>query len=303
MTLVPAPRNGVSAVIVTWQPDVTALAAMLAALSTQVDAAIVVDNASVPWATPPALLPVRWIRLDRNQGLAAAQNRGLQVAMDSGARHALLLDQDSVPAAGMVQAMLGAGEHARRGGQRVAAVGPLVMDPQGHIKGFVRFRSGRYEAHRPRSTDRWVECDMLIASGSLVLLEALRDIGPMAEALFIDKVDTEWSLRAAARGYVLVGAPGAVLHHRVGERPLRVWFLGWRELRLHQPFRYYYIVRNGLLLRRLPHAHAAWRRADLRQLLSHFVYFGVLAPGRLVALRMMLRGLFDGLRNVTGPLR
>jgi rhamnosyltransferase len=185
----------------------------------------------------------------------------------------------------------------------VGAVGPLIVNPQGRSEGFVIFRRGRYEAVLPGADRRWIDCDMLIASGSLIPTAALHAIGDMAERLFIDKVDTEWSLRAAARGFALLGAPRARLGHRVGSRPWRVWLFRWRELSLHQPFRYYYVVRNSLLLRRLPHAHAAWRNADRRQLLGILVYFGILAPGRWAALRMIVRGAIDGLRKIDGPLR
>lgn len=293
--------NGVLAVVVTYHPDPDALTRLLGALALQVDGTVVVDNGSP--VLPDIGEPARLIRLGRNHGLAAAQNVGLRTAAEAGARHALLLDQDSLPDADMTAELLAACQAASAAGVRVAAVGPLVVDPRGRSEGFVIFRHGRYEAIRPQADPGWVDCDLLIASGTLIPMTALHDIGGMAEGFFIDKVDTEWSLRAAARGYGLVGAPRARLHHRLGERALRLWFFGWRQLVAHKPFRYYYMVRNGLLLRRLPHAHAAWRRADRRQLLSLLLYFGLLAPDRLAALRMMARGLVDGLRGVPGPLR
>jgi rhamnosyltransferase len=203
----------------------------------------------------------------------------------------------------MVQALLETYADAVRSGCKVGSVGPRVLDPDGGEDGFVRFRSGRYEAVPVKPGDRWIDCDMLIASGSLVPCAAYAKVGGMAEHLFIDKVDTEWCLRAASHGYRLIGAPAAVLHHRLGEQAVRVWFLQWRELRAHKPFRYYYMVRNAVLLRRLQHSTAAWRRADRRQLMSIFLYFGLLLPQRGAVLRMMLRGLLDGCRNISGPMR
>lgn len=292
--------NGVVAVIVTFHPDPNALTRLLQALALQVDGVVVVDNASASLPDMTAL--VQLIRLPRNEGVAAAQNVGLRAAAAAGARYALLLDQDSVPEADMCAALLAALEAARGDGVRVGAVGPLVVDPQGRSEGFVIFRRGRYEAVGLDSAASWVPCDMLIASGSLIPLDVVHEVGAMAERLFIDKVDTEWSLRAAAHGFALIGAPRARLHHRLGLRRWRVWWFGWRELSLHLPFRYYYIVRNGFLVRRLPHASAVWCRADRRQLLSLLLYFGVLAPGRWRALWMMVRGAYDGLRGVDGPL-
>ena len=300
-TPVDAGRADVVAVIVSYHPDVQALSRLVEALAAQTAAVVVVDNNSpqLP-ALPPA---VQLIRLPQNLGVAAAQNAGLRAAEKKGVRFALLLDQDSMPAADMTAQLLAAWQAATAQGQRVGAVGPRIVDPLGRSEGFVSFGRGRYQAQPADDGQTWMRCDMLIASGTLLPLDVLKQVGPMAEQLFIDKVDTEWSLRAASQGHVLLGAPRALLHHRLGLRERRLWFFGWRLLAQHAPFRYYYMVRNGLLLRRLPHAHAAWRRADARQLLSLLLYFGLLAPGRWAALRMMARGVVDGLRNRGGPLR
>ncbi len=290
---------GVAAVVVSYHPESEALAQLLAALAPQVQAIVVVDNASP--APPRVPAPARLIRLGRNEGVARAQNLGAQAAFEGGARFVLLLDQDSLPAPDMVAQMRRVVDDAAAQGLRVAAAGPLIVDPAGGSEGFVRFRDGRYVAIAPAAAERWIDCDLLIASGTLIPRAAWEDIGPMAEELFIDKVDTEWCLRAAWRGWRLIGVPGARLRHRLGQRQIRVWFGRWRHLALHQPFRYYYIWRNGLLLRRCPHATAAWKRADARQLLSLLLYFGMLASGRWARLRMMGRGLVDGWQGVDGP--
>ncbi|HNT39983.1 MAG TPA: glycosyltransferase family 2 protein [Rubrivivax sp.] len=290
---------GVTAVVVSHHPEPAALIALLAALADAVRSVIVVDNAS---PALPALPPgVRLIQLERNRGVAAAQNVGMRAALQAGADQVLLLDQDSLPLPGMVAALQEGLRAAAAAGLRPAAAGPLVVDEGGQGEGFVRFRRGRYEAIAPAG-QAWVDCDLLIASGTLIPATALRAIGEMDEALFIDKVDTEWCLRAAAAGWQLVGVPAARLQHRLGLRMLPLWFFGWRHLAVHAPFRYYYMWRNGLLLRRRPQATAAWKRADLRQLRSLLLYFGLLAPGRWARLRMMTRGLADGWRNRTGPL-
>jgi rhamnosyltransferase len=166
----------------------------------------------------------------------------------------------------------------------------------------VRFRDGRYRAVMPGPDQDWIDCDLLIASGTLIPAAAWPAVGAMDEALFIDKVDTDWCLRAAA-GWHLIGAPAARLRHRLGQRQIQLWFLGWRRLALHAPFRYHYMWRNGLLLRRRPHATPACRRADARQLRSLLLDFGLLAPeGRLARLGMMARGAWNGWRGRSGRL-
>jgi rhamnosyltransferase len=301
---VPATRVAlVCAVVVTFEPDPIGLQALLARLAPQVAFVLVVDNASA--RQPPRLAggEATLIPLPHNAGIAAAQNIGIRTAAELGAGFVLLMDQDSLPAADMVRQLLRAHDQAAASGRRVGAVGARIIDPEGRQEGFVRFRHGRYEAVPPTTDDVSIDCDMLISSGTLIPRAALDAIGGMAEDLFIDKVDTEWCLRAQAHGLRLLGAPHALLQHRLGDGSVRIWFGRWRQLRLHKPFRYYYMVRNGLLLRRSPHRTPAWCRADLRQLLSLVLYFGLLKPRGFAPLRMMLRGLVDGLRQVSGPLR
>ncbi len=290
----------VVAVVVSFHPDAAALTALLAALTAQVQAVVLVDNASPQLPDLPA--GVTLIRLDHNQGIGAAQNIGLHAGLRAGAGQLLLLDQDSLPQPGMVAALQAALHDSAAAGLRPAAAGPLVVDELGHSDGFVRFRDGRYRALMPAPGAGWIDCDLLIASGTLIPAAALQAVGDMDEALFIDKVDTDWCLRAVAAGWQLIGVPAARLQHKLGQRQIRLWFFGWRRLALHAPFRYGYMWRNGLLLRRRPHATAAWKRADGRQLLSLLLYFGLLAPGRWRRLRTMARGLAEGWRGRAGPM-
>jgi rhamnosyltransferase len=293
----------VAAIVVTYEPEPERLQRALGAVRPQVYSVIVVDNGSR--ATPPCIDAddATLIRLPGNLGVGAAQNAGIRAAQALGKRFVLLLDQDSVPAPDMTRHLLDAHDRAERAGLPVGAVGARVQGPDGRDDGFVRFRAGRYQVVPVQAEDEWIDCDMLIASGTLIPMAALELVGDMAEHLFIDKVDTEWCLRARAGGLRLVGAPRALLHHRLGDSAVRIWFGRWRELRLHKPFRYYYMVRNGLLLRQSPHRTPAWCRADLRQLLSLVLYFGLLKPRGFEPLRMMLRGFVDGMRRVSGPLR
>ena len=60
----------------------------------------------------------------------------------------------------------------------------------------------------------------MISSGSLVSLEALREIGPFREDFFIDMVDTEWSLRGWARGRGSWIAESVPMRHALGKGTL-----------------------------------------------------------------------------------
>jgi rhamnosyltransferase len=145
-----------------------------------------------------------------------------------------------------------------------------------------------------------IACDFLISSGSLISLAALVDIGPMDESLFIDNVDLEWSFRALAKGYTLIGVCTTTMHHRLGHSRLQLPF-GLGLVKVHDPIRLYYIMRNRLLLYRLPHTPTVWIAQDVPRVAVKFLLFSLLIPPRMDNVRFMLTGLRDGLLGRSGP--
>ena len=142
----------------------------------------------------------------------------------------------------------------------------------------------------------------MISSGCLIPLYAIDNIGEMDEDLFIDHIDTDWFLRAKSLGWQSYGVCGALMDHALGEQTLRVWWGRWRYLPLHQPFRYYYIYRNSLLLYRRKYPDRFWKQADIIRLIMMFPIFSLFGNQKLGNLRMTLRGIKDGISGKTGPL-
>ncbi|HAU41290.1 MAG TPA: L-rhamnosyltransferase, partial [Gammaproteobacteria bacterium] len=252
------PRGAVAAVVTTYQPDLQTLEAQFARLDGQVDSLLVIDNGSADAQQVAELVArypsARFIGATENRGLGWAHNKGLKRALDEGADAVLLLDQDSLPSKGMVDALRVALKKQRQQGVQTAAVGARYLGTdQGHPSYFVQF--GRLHFRRcfcsSTSASRLIRADMLISSGTLFAREALEAVGLMDEGLFIDHLDTEWFLRAGARGWQSFGVCDALMDHGLGDRTVRVWLGRWRYLPVHKPFRYYYVYRNSLLL---------WRR-------------------------------------------
>ena len=92
------------------------------------------------------------------------------------------------------------------------------------------------------------------------------------------------------------------MQHNLGMHRKRIWFLRWRDVSVHRPYRYYYMVRNSMLLYQRDYPDHAWRVFDFQRLLMMTVFFGLCIPGRGARLRMMLKGLRDGLNGITGKL-
>jgi rhamnosyltransferase len=252
-------RGYVAAAIVVYRPDPRRLGDVVAAVSGQVNELVLIANDGAPWscALPAnATLAVQ----GKNVGLGAAYNRAAEWARRRGAAHLLLLDQDSVPAPGMVKALADALERPGR----IAAAGPLWRDSRTGEDGFfVRHAPWGTRKYRPRAGEV-AAVDFLISSGSLIPLAALDEIGPFDEDLFIDHVDSDWTLRARAKGYRLCGVADARLDHTIGESTMSIWLSGPKlSFFSYSPDRNYYLVRNSIAMWRRPYVSWRWVLHDV----------------------------------------
>ncbi|MDO4683765.1 MAG: glycosyltransferase family 2 protein [Lautropia sp.] len=298
------PAAGITAVVVTYNPDIERLAELLRLTAPQVSHIEVIDNGSRP-ETIAAIRPLcqEGIGLHpqgRNLGIGGAQNVGIGIARARGADYVLLLDHDSLPAPDMVGRLRVAIEEQPGGSQPVAAAGPRHVDPR-HPDApspFVRQQGMKRVACECLDETQLIEVEHVIASGCLIPMAVLNRVGDMNEQLFIDYVDIEWCLRASHAGFRILGVCGARLSHELGDDFIR--FRG-KTLSNHSPLRNYYLFRNGLLLNRMPHITPAWKRMDLRNLLIRFIINAVAQRPRWPWVRMSLLGILDGLRGRTGP--
>ena len=295
--------HAVCAVVVTYHPDSKLLNELLDAVSVQVGSTVVIDNTvseDTGWLGEAFVDHVHVLRQNENLGLAVAQNLGIDWARRHGYRYVLLLDQDSTPGEGMVQALLTALLRLANA-TAVAAVGPRFHDlREDRDAPFVRVGSlvnRKLWCERP---DQVLACDFLISSGALIPLDVIKAVGDMDPGLFIDNVDLEWSFRVRSRGYGLYGVCAATMHHRLGDSRRALPF-GLGQVVVHGPTRLYFMMRNRLRLYWMPHTPINWVIQDVPRVIVKLFLFGVLIGPRLRNLRFMLRGIGDGLRGRQGP--
>jgi rhamnosyltransferase len=292
-------------VVVTFNPDRVRLRQLLDATLPQVRSMVIVDNGSdgerLSWLRELPTENLRFVELGSNRGIAAAQNVGTQQARKAGCSHVLLLDHDSIPAPTMVADLLRAMATVQPPGRGIAAVGPRYLDKrQDNPPPFIQVRGLRIVRQPCASPDAIVEVDYLIASGSLIPMSTLAVVGGMAEKLFIDYVDIEWGLRARRMGFQSYGACAAQMAHDLGDAPVR--FMG-RSLPLHSPLRHYYHFRNAVWLYRNADLPFHWKCADGWRLLLKYVFYTLFATPRRDHLRVMSRGMLDGLAGRMGAYR
>jgi len=297
-------------IVVTYNPDEVTLMASLSALLSQAKTIVVVDNGSnsnigiilqkleLEW--PNAF---NFLALKHNYGLGEAYNAGIAIARERKAVFVLLMDQDSIPEPGMLYELRNAYISLTNQGKQVGAVGACYRNHATTEKShFVRVtRSGFTRLSCDNKTDP-VRADFLISSGSLISIQALNHIGNMDKDLFIDHIDTEWCFRAQSKGFEIYGICHAVMLHSLGDRQIRIWWGRWRTIPFHQPFRYYYMFRNSVLLWQRPYMPVEWKQADRLRILYALIFFTLFSPNRIANLFMMIKGLKDGFNKRVGKL-
>lgn len=264
------------AVVTAFRPDATILDA-LDALRDQVEEIVLVDDGSGSSAddvlASAAERGAHVVRLGENSGIGAALNAGISYALEREADAVVTFDQDSVAPAGFVAALTET--HARA--SRLRSIGPVVPEY------FADVRQVHHE-----EPDGTLVARHAIQSGMLLSGELLRAVGVMRADLFIDLVDTEFEMRCTAARRPTVAARGLRLEHSLGRKYVRTAFGRPFHLpgipavvTLSTPFRYYYRVRNRVVINReYGRTHPGWVARDTVLEIAHYFNAWVLARPR-----------------------
>ncbi|HRT84523.1 MAG TPA: glycosyltransferase family 2 protein [Bacteroidales bacterium] len=242
-------KSGIAAIIVTYLPEKVLLDKCIGSISRQVDKVIVVDN------TPANMISdwynlfaegfnVEWILLNKNCGIAYAQNLGIRMAIDEGVDFIILSDQDTVFPENYTSSMLQFYKSSPRR-DRIAAIAPVFRDiNKGKIEPRIYF-DGVF-VKKDYSVKNCICVANVISSGMFVPTNVFKVIGYNNERLFIDWVDTEWCWRAIRKGFEIIQVPDVVINHRLGNFARKVL---WKEIPVHtSSIRRYFRLRNAIYL-------------------------------------------------------
>ncbi len=285
----------VCAVVITYFPDAD-FPERLAKIAAQVSRVIVVDNGTTGESglhLETALGvggTVTCIRNGENLGIAAALNRGIRrgISEDRDCSWAVTFDQDSLPAAGMVEKMLRIWR-SYPDQDKLMLAGPRTV--------FVD------DTSRPDPTpDRsWREVTHVITSGSLIPRRAFELAGYYNEDLFIDYVDIEYCLRLRTLGYRVIEVLDTEILHHMGRLEERLFCGEKVHPTHHPPQRRYYQFRNLILL------HRQYRKAQPSSCRkNNFILFKILIlillyeRQRLRSIAQIVRGILHGLLGRAG---
>ena len=293
-------EQSVVAVVAAFGPS-PSLVDTVRELLKQVSHVVVVDDGS-PASAEPVLKELAAtgavvLRQPSNSGIAAALNAGVAEARGQwNPDFFLTLDQDSSPTEQYVQLALDTYRRARSAGVPVGFITAAAYS--GHPVPLLHGKGPFVQPFDP------------MQSGFLIPRSTIENVGPFEEALFIDGVDSEYTMRTRAAGLAVLVGNGCEIDHDLGERapstllgrPVRI--LG-REIsyNYHSPSRVYYICRNGTVLtRRYGLKDPGWvARRLLEEFKAHLLRFAF-SPGRAKLAKAAIAGFKDALRGATGRI-
>lgn len=301
--------DAVAAVIVTHDPD-DRFTGLIGSLGPQVGAIWMVDNGSgAPTRERLRTLEaegssrITLIGNPENRGLAAAQNQGINAALQAGYDWVLLMDHDSVPDVDMVAEMLSAAR-AYHAPDQIGFLVPRHDDDRG-------LPAASVFTHGPCRVLRWGSINagdiedraaFAMASGCLIPAERIREIGPMAEDFFIDYIDYDFSFRIRQAGYRIIVVGAACLKHRLGElREGR--FLGMaKSYREHSAKRRHTIYRNRIrVMIRHGYRFPEFLQFEILSVVKDFGQLLFWETEKVSKLRAIFSGIGDGLMRRGGP--
>jgi rhamnosyltransferase len=300
----------ITAVVVTYNPSSNALSKLIDWLRTRVFAVVIVDNDSNNFEVVSSLVlnysaldksqqTIHLVRQASNFGIANAQNRGIEKARRLGSTHVALFDQDSEPVGEMLEELMIALATLQLRNARIACVGPNYLDErQSNPPPFIRFEGLKLIRASCDGANKTVPVDYLIASGSLIPMTTLDQVGLMREDLFIDYVDIEWGLRAKRKGFQSYGVCNALMRHSLGDTPIMVF---GKAVPSHSPLRHYYHFRNAVLLYWDGTLPLHWKLVDAWRLVLKYGAYSFFAKPRFQHWFMMTKGLLHGLLRKAGP--
>ncbi|MBU3601785.1 glycosyltransferase family 2 protein [Polynucleobacter sp. AM-25C3] len=221
-------------------------------------------------------------KFPENRGIASALNEGVRRAQLLGCKWLLTMDQDSALGFEMIQLYC---DYLKKNPQ-VVSLTPSIQD-----------------LNRRHVVEEGGVVEYAISSGNLVRVDVFDKIGLYNDALFIDSVDFEFSLRLRAAGMMIHRVENAKMAHRLGGTVGKGNFLK-RFYTNHSPTRRYYMARNTLYL--IEWYGMKFPLFMLRLLavsLCSFAAIIVYGPERMESIRCIVLGVFDYARRRLGSIR
>lgn len=285
-------------IIVTYNPNIEHLTKLVNLLIFQNVDVVIVDNKSNNFSEFGSLKLRKLIILEDNLGIAKAQNKGIEYAIQQNAEYIVFFDQDSTICDNFISDLMFDYRELENNGVKVGSIGPRFMDERfSFFYPSINYNNGKRERVDTENIIEPTKSTLLISSGSLVSISTLLSVGLMRENYFIDYVDTEWCFRAESKGYSNYISSRAVMKHAVGDNMIENRYF---KTPIHSPFRRYYITRNAFYMLKEPHIP---KGVAIRQIFVNFIQQIIIIineKNKKGYIMSFYSGVKDGLKYLVG---
>ena len=277
----------------------------LRAQTCQLDEIVVVDNASsdeTRQLMADEFPEVTLIALPNNVGVGGGLAAGLEyAALKKRYEWVWTFDQDSIPAPDALERLLSAFEQASGENEVLAIIAPMCRNSEtGMSYPPLSWQGSGFAPSEWAPSDNTHLVDMVISSGSLIRSSAIAEVGLPRQDFFIDFVDYEYCLRLRRYGFRIGVVSEATLEHSIGS-PASFSLLGqeksWAD---HAPWREYYMARNEIFTIWQYCPNFATKLFVFRRLAQHALGIMLCGQNKFECMRMITRGVFDGLAGRLG---
>lgn len=264
-------------------------------IADQVDVVYICDNSTDPNSTLFADMAdnIRYTCFGANLGVSCAFNRILKdpdILWQDNDR-IFFFDQDSLVATGHIQKMLSIYDTLQQAGCDVGCLGPAYFNTS----------SGLVEIPRAKKLllpDTYA-VSSIITSSMLCSYGDLRAIDFWNEDVFLDMADWDLCWRMSAAGKLCCLTEAVVLQHSLGSGEKKIGLL---RLRVGEPFREYYQIRECLYLFGKPYTPAKYRIRFIAMILIRSPMHLIFLEQRRERLKYIRKGFKDFFHKKRGAL-
>jgi rhamnosyltransferase len=249
-----------------------------------------------------------------NIGIASGMAVGIKWAINQEYDLLWTFDQDSEPLPDSLEKLVDCYHELVENNKQIGIIAPLSIDVDSELELvgaiFDKYRFiGADSIFKPREfyTKKSYECDIVITSGSLVSLQAAKDVDLPNEGLFIDAVDWDYCMKFRKKGYSVVVVTDAVMNHTFGTYLKRRKISNYLSVPMYtySPLRYYYMCRNhtfieGYLAKSSGYyfLSVAYRFKSLMNKIAKILVYE--SDQKILKIWACLRGTFDGFMDKLG---
>jgi len=289
----------VACILILYNPDLIKFMPVIDSIKNQAGNIFLIDNSEHESRFDFSKYPnIKYIFLNRNTGIATAQNIGIREAQKIKSQYIWLSDQDTIYPENYLEIMVNI--FKKNNTMNICSAAPAYFDTNKNALQPFTLHQPFTKYFAPHTGVNLLSHS--IASGMIIPTSILEIVGLMQDDLFIDTVDLEWCWRAKnIYGYQNVGNGDVVIKHTLGDGYVNFCR---RKISIHAPIRHYYMIRNAIHLSLYSKSTTKPMKIEIMvKALAWMFLFPLLAPqSKINHLKATTLGFIHGMANRLGPL-